>query len=169
LETTITEIGKLIANPTSEPLCVIVFDEIGYKKIHISFISDNLNTKLDIQRTRDKNFSLVFNSENKSEISFQENEFVLFDGPNPMFDYINTVEILKMGSNDSKKANVKIIDWSSGAIEPIDFVFKTEQKKVVVDKGDENFNATFYLDDSTLIRNYTTKHEEYEFELVENK
>lgn len=32
----ITEIGRFISDPNSEPLCVITVDDEGYKKIHIS-------------------------------------------------------------------------------------------------------------------------------------
>ncbi len=166
-ETRITEIGRFIAEPKAEPLCIIVYDSLGYKEVKISFRSEKLNIKIEIERVDSKKFKVSFNDQKKTELSFGESEQVLFDGPNPIFDYINVVEILKMQNNHIKKEIVKTIDWSSGVLESISYTFKTEQKKVTVDKGDENFDSVFYLHDSMLISNYCTKHEVYDFEVFE--
>jgi hypothetical protein len=159
----ITEIGRFISDPNSEPLCVITVDEEGYKKIHISIKSNRLNTSLDIERIEVGKYAVKFNGQKKSELIFAKNEQVLFDGPNPMFDYLNVVEILKMTSSDIKTKKVNIIDWTSGENEPMMFTFKRNDNKVEIDKGDENFNSSFFLNKFTLIENYTTKNEFYEF------
>lgn len=99
----------------------------------------------------------------KSELTFAKSEPVLFDGPNPMFDYLNAVEILKMTPSDIQTKKVNIIDWTSGENETMMFTFKRTEHKVEIDKGDENFNSIFFLNKTTLIEIYTTKNESYEF------
>jgi len=159
----ITEIGRFISDPNSEPLCVITVDEGGYKKIHISFKSNRLNTSLDIERVEVGKYAVKFNGQKKSELDFAKDEPVLFDGPNPMFDYLNVVEILKMMPSDTKTKKVNIIDWTSGENESMMFTFKRNDNKVEIDKGDENFNSSFFLNKITFIENYMTKSEFYEF------
>lgn len=59
----------------------------------------------------------------------------LLDGPNPMFDFINTIMMLGVCEGDRLRVPVHVIDWRAGALIRTEYLFSRTGYVVHIQKG----------------------------------
>jgi hypothetical protein len=142
----VKETGRFTGHPASLGTCEFTIIPNRYKEIKIEFLhGDNkINTKVDIFRDGrcriTNNDSLL-----KYEPVTRNGRIILFEGPNPMFDYYNGMVVLGLSDNEKRRVSVNILDWVNANIVPLNYTYRREKNKLIVDKHQMLPESIFYL------------------------
>ena len=110
------EVGTFLSNPSIVAKARIRLVDRQYDEIEIEFDNGTLASHVLLKRQGDSNvFDLYHNKILVNSYRFNVDE-VLFEGPNPMFDFINATKVLDIEDNRPLTKNVFPIYWLNGSI-----------------------------------------------------
>lgn len=161
----VEEVGTFVGKPDVSAKCVFTATPKGYPYICIEFQNEAFASKIEIGVSDDGNITLVHNGSVKEELP-HSGEMLFFEGPNPMFDFINATLLLALQDGESKAVKVYGIDWSEGKLEPAQYTYARIGTLITVDKGTPDENSAITLSPETFaIMAYKSGASEYAFSM----
>lgn len=163
---TIQERGVFLSDPKIFAYAESVSDKYGYKSIEIAFNNGNINSQVSVLRSTQnpKKFYSYFNNELADSISVKDSTILLFDGPNPTFDALNTKILKEIGSSENE---LVLINWINGSLSSEKAYYTIGKNEVSVHKKRTNRVSFLSLDSNGTmpISCYQNK-ESYEFQQI---
>ena len=128
-------ISKFMRYPTSLAKCEFTLDRRGYSQIEIKFRLNQYRSHLVIEKDAGNKYFISHNGLEREElVAFNPEGFILFDGPNPQFDYNNSMALYGLPPGRMHELVVNRIDWLRGTIHPVHYQFHTSSDGFLIQK-----------------------------------
>jgi hypothetical protein len=145
---TIRESATLEGKKGIEINCLFSITPIGYSKISISIVRDDvISHELEFTCCNTNSSQMMVNGVSK-DIELNE-EILLLDGPNPMFDYANSIFLLGLQNMETCNRTVHVLDWSKGVFCPLEYEFSKKENSIFINKKGMGITVEMVLDPNT--------------------
>jgi len=163
----ISEHGVFLSDSTIIAKGRLLFINNEYQEVEINFDNGQLKSDVVVERKRKGVYYSYRNSVLVDSI-IQTNEDVLFDGPNPSFDYTNSQYLLS--AMDSAKNTVVLINWVTGSLSTESMRFKKTTKGFNITKERTQRKNIIELSDLPFaIKTSKQNNEEHTFSKLNSK
>ncbi len=166
----ISEQGSFERHPDVHASCEFELSPRGYAAVQVRFEHGEVKVAMSLVRTGDQ-IALDFNG-TQSELTpaLTADGMLLLDGPNPMFDYQNALQLLGLRNGESRTVPVHIIDYQNGRLIRSDYTFhRQSDSQIVIDKrlGENSWQIQLDLEDGSYapLRHSEAKHV-HEFDCI---
>lgn len=153
----VKEQGEFPADPSIAAQCDFRVTPKGYEWLSVQFRHPSLNVTCDVQLLKDNWCELTHNGAiNRLQIEAGQGP-ILFDGPNPLFDYMNAILLLGLPDGGRQDAVVQVLDWGGGNVIPVNYSFERRGQTVRVSKDCDFLpGSTFELGASLELLRHTS-------------
>lgn len=134
-------------NDNTELECNFTFQPKGYSNVSIYVANDEL-TKHHIEFSQQQNStSYVVTNSYTNDITelTTDDEYVLIDGLNPLFDFVNSVYLL--GILDSERIEKKVFNlcWQTGLLQKCSYEYYRVANKIYITKNELDLTGELTL------------------------
>lgn len=142
----IHEQATLEGNKSIAINCLFSISPKGYSDISISVAKDgNISHTLEFEYNN-SNSTMVVNGINR-DVELNE-EILLLDGPNPMFDYANAIYLMGMQNMETCTRTVHALNWNTGEFYPLEYEFSKIDNIISVHKKEMGITGQIVLDET---------------------
>lgn len=137
----------------------------GYSRTEIKFTKQGELTTFRVRRIDVDKLEIYHNSIFKEIIETNSGEIILFDDPNPAFDYFNYMYFVNSSEGEEVKKTVYFLDWFNGKALKKDYSFIKNGNKVYIKKNN-NMNGDSeieFWDDSYNLKKIISNNSVYFF------
>ncbi len=164
----IQERGIFLSNPDIYAFAESQMDSLGYQSVEIAFDNGSINSKVLVSRAKNNNrkYYSFFNGELVDSLAIKDSTVVLFDGPNPTFDLLNSKFLNK--NNIKQSITLVLINWINGTLSTEQAHYTLGKSEVAIHKkrSDRISFLFFEKDEFMPYRCYQNK-ESYRFRKVD--
>ena len=141
------EVGTFLSNPSILAKARIRLVDNEYDEVEIEFDNGTLASHVLLKRQGRSNVFDLFHNGNLTN-SYQLNvDNFLFEGPNPMFDFVNATKVLEIKDGETLNENVFPINWVDGSLRVDQQAFQRTADTIRIAKSTPSRVAEFSLGD----------------------
>lgn len=138
--------------------CNFTINPEGYSRTEINFTGKEHSISFRIRKIDENKLEIYHNSVLKEIVETEKNETILFNGPNPAFDYYNFLYFVNSFEDEINKRTVYSLDWFNGRVMKENYFFQKTGNKLYVKKENHDESSTIeFWDDSYVLKKITTK------------
>lgn len=127
--------------------CLFSISPKGYSDISLSIMRNGtVSHKLEFAHSNSNISTMIVNG-TSSTVELNE-EMLLLDGPNPMFDYANAMYLMGMQNMETCTRTVHALDWNTGEFYPMEYEFSKKDNIISVNKKDIGITGEILLDET---------------------
>jgi hypothetical protein len=159
---TVQETGFFMDRKDVVAKCEFVLSPTHYNYVNISYedSANNIDCKVEFS---DQKYTITSRGNSVNYIHHSSSIF-LFDGPNPMFDYYNSIFMIGLRVNEKVEKKVFGIDWFNGNLIESIYKFERNENIISIDKGSSESNSKIVLcPDDYEFESYISGDEKYDF------
>lgn len=128
----IKEQGEFPTNESIAARCDFRVSPKGYERLSVQFHHPSMDVTCDVQLLKGNWCELTHNG-NTNRIQIEPGNCpILFDGPNPLFDYMNAILLLGLPDGGREDAVVQVLDWGNGNVIPVNYSFERQGQTVEI-------------------------------------
>lgn len=166
--TTIEERGVFLSNQEIYAFSKAKIDSLGYVSIEIAFDNGTIQSTITVNRDKNNNklYYSFLNGILKDSILISDSSVLLFDGPNPTFDVLNSIFLKK---TQPKTVTLGLINWVSGSLSTEKAYYIIGNSEVAIHKKKTNRISFLFFNENDIlpVECYQNK-ESYEFTKVDS-
>lgn len=131
----IRETGTFPDHPPVTALCEFVAGPEGYHSIDIAFHAPDGGMEVSVHRESNDEVAVTMNDGSPSPVPIADADGIIyFDGPNPMFDYVNAVLLMGIQDGETRTVMVNVLEWSSGTVVQCPYTFSRSAETISIRK-----------------------------------
>ncbi len=131
----IRESGTFPDHPSVTALCEFVAEPEGYRSIGIAFHSPEGGMQVSVNRESKDEAAVAMNDGAPSPVPIADADGIIyFDGPNPMFDYVNAVLLMGIQDGETRTVAMNVLEWATGAIVQCPYTFSRNGRAISIRK-----------------------------------
>lgn len=134
-------------NDTTELECSFTFKPKGYSNASINISNDELSKHcVEFSQQLNSNSYVIANSYTNENLELTiDDEYVLIDGLNPLFDFVNSVYLL--GILDSERIEKKVFNlcWQTGLLQKYSYEYYRVANKIYITKNELDLTGELTL------------------------
>lgn len=131
----VRETGTFPDHPSVSALCEFVAEPEGYHSIAIAFHAPDGGMEVSVHRKSKDEVAVVMNDAAPSLVPIADADGIIyFDGPNPMFDYVNAVLLMGIRDGETRTVVMNVLEWSTGTIVQCPYTFSRNGQAISIRK-----------------------------------
>jgi hypothetical protein len=131
----IREIRNYLHHPDASATCLFEIGPQSYSKIDVAMRRGDLRASVAIDISDEGAISVEHNGVQLEPLRHSGGSPVLFDGPTPMFDWVNAVIMLGICDGETLRVPVHVIDIRTGGVILTAFTFRRTDNLITIAKG----------------------------------
>ncbi|PCJ64900.1 MAG: hypothetical protein COA58_11550 [Bacteroidetes bacterium] len=163
----IQERGIFLTNPSIYAFSESKMDSLGYISIEIAFDNGEIKSNVTVNRASHNNklYYSFLNGKLVDSLMIADSVTLLFDGPNPTFDALNS---RFLQHNKTESVTLGLINWISGTLSTEQAYYIIGKSEVAIHKKETKRISFLFLNENDILPHscYQNK-ESYKFRKVE--
>ncbi len=168
----VRESGRFPEHPGVAAQCEFVTEPEGYHSIDVHLQHPKGSTAVHVHRKSESEVEIAMNGGDNIPISITNSDGIAyFDGPNPMFDYVNAILLMGIQDGEDRTIMMNVLQWTTGEIMQLPYTFSKNNGVISIRKDlGEIVEAKIFLDnDGGGMQRYRIAQEEYLFASAEGE